>query len=75
MEQEVQEVQGEQDDRERLDYLVVPEVDDTYDPLDGDIPNLENAGKTFNCFNRMIIKATPNYGRQQQTVLSRSRRV
>ncbi|KAF8944046.1 Serine/threonine-protein phosphatase 4 regulatory subunit 1 [Haplosporangium gracile] len=38
-----QEGHGEQDDKERLDYLVVPEVDDTYDPLDGDIPNLENA--------------------------------
>ncbi|KAG9067011.1 Serine/threonine-protein phosphatase 4 regulatory subunit 1 [Linnemannia hyalina] len=43
MEQEVHEVLGEPDDKERLDYLVVPEVDDTYDPLDGDIPNLENA--------------------------------
>lgn len=63
MEQEVLEVQGEQDDKERLDYLVVPEVDDTYDPLDGDIPNLENAGKTLNC-NRSIIKTTPNDDKQ-----------
>ena len=70
MEQEVQELQGEQDGKERLDYLVVPEVDDTYDPLDGDIPNLENAGKTFNCCNRIIIKTTPNTGKQQQKVLS-----
>lgn len=40
-----QEEQGQQDDKDHLDYLVLSEADDTEDPLDADIPNLENAGK------------------------------
>ncbi|KAG0285745.1 Serine/threonine-protein phosphatase 4 regulatory subunit 1 [Linnemannia gamsii] len=38
-----QEEQGQQDDKDHLDYLVLSEADDIEDPLDADIPNLENA--------------------------------